>query len=125
MTKHDRDLFHSTGQVSWADMAARADVIFSPGVPEGASSMVRNKASLPSMPTPKAAKRSNAIFPGCPLKWNDHGFASVRPRDFGPGWMACAPHVPMYAAKFPNTLPEHLVKLGAARLEVGSVSFAS
>lgn len=120
MSKHDRDLFRSADQVSLADMAARADVIFSPGVEDGSDPIkvrARNQGFIAIDANAKGREAIEAIFPGVAFKWHNNGFASVQPEAFSPGWMACGPNVPLFAAKFPNTLPEHLVKLGPLDLK--------
>jgi hypothetical protein len=102
-------------EMTWPQVAARTDVIFSPGFGEDVSASNQGYVAIDA--NAKGREAVNAIFPGAPLNWDSgKGLGSIEPA-FGPGWMACAPHVPMYAAKYPNTLPEHLVKAGPLDLK--------
>ena len=116
MTRTPRML--DMGQMSWADLASRADVIFSPGLMPGAPSSARNQGAIAIDANAKGREAVQAIFPGAPLKWGNAGFASVQPQAFGPGWLAYAPHLPLFASLYANTLPEHLVKLGPLDLKL-------
>ena len=112
-----REFSQSIGPMSWADFAARADVIFSPGTKPDAPRSVRNQGVVAIDANARGRAAVEAIFPGHVFNWRNDGFASILPQDFGPGWMAVAPHLPMLAAAVANTLPEHLVNHGPLDLK--------
>jgi hypothetical protein len=114
MNKHFPGVCTEHLKMTWPQVVARADVIFSPGYGEDMSASNQGFVAIDA--NAKGREAVQAIFPSASLKWDARGLASIEPA-FGPRWMACAPSVPLYAAKFPNTLPEHLVKLGALDLK--------
>ncbi len=104
-----------TSAVSVSEVADRADVIFSPGYGNDPSAFNQGFVAIDA--NAKGREAVNAIFPGASLPWDSNkGYGSIDPA-FGPAWHSCAPHLPLYAARYPNTLPEHLVKLGPLDLK--------
>jgi hypothetical protein len=115
MNKHFPGVRTEHIEMTMPEVAARADVIFSPGYGDDPSAFNQGYVAIDA--NAKGREAVNAIFPGAPLAWDSNkGLGSIDPA-FGPAWQSCAPHLPFYASKYPNTLPEHLVKVGPLDLK--------
>ncbi len=111
-----KDMRTESFTFTWPEFTSRLDVIFSPGLPPGIvdddlSRPNRNEGWICIECTAKGIEAVEAIFPGAGLNWKPTPMREVSTIAFA-GWQGCCPNLPELAATVPNTLPEHLVKMG-------------